>query len=53
VLARVLFSAWQLYAVAHGASLLILGFTCMEIAFAVAQALPVADPRGVGQTVER
>jgi len=43
--ARMLFAAWQSYAVAHGASLLILGFTCMEIAFAVAQALPVDDPQ--------
>lgn len=45
VLARVLFALWQLYAVAHGVSLLILGFTCMEIAFAIAQVLPLSDAR--------
>jgi hypothetical protein len=42
-LARVLFATWQLYAIAHGASFLILGFTCLEVAFAIAQTLPVRD----------
>jgi hypothetical protein len=41
VLARCLFALWQLCAVSHGASLLLLGFTVMELAFAVAQSLPV------------
>lgn len=40
-LARTLFATWQLYAVAHGASFLILGFTVFEGVFAVAQVLPV------------
>lgn len=38
--ARALFALWQLYAVAHGASFLILVFTVFEIAFGVAQLLP-------------
>lgn len=40
-LARFLFAAWQVYAVAQGASWLILGFTVAEIVFGVAQLLPV------------
>ena len=40
--ARWLFSAWMLWAVAHGASTLILGFVVFELAFGVAQSLPVA-----------
>jgi hypothetical protein len=39
-LARLLFAIWQLVAVANGASFLILGFTCLEVGFAIAQALP-------------
>ena len=39
--ARWLFSAWMLWAVAHGASTLILGFVVFEVAFGVAQSLPV------------
>lgn len=46
-LARVLFAAWQLFAVAHGASFLILGFTVFEVAFAIAQLLPTDNPRAV------
>lgn len=46
-LARVLFAVWQLFAVAHGASFLILGFTLFEIVFAVAQSLPVTRAREV------
>lgn len=38
---RILFSAWQLYAVAHGASQIILAFTVFEIAFGIMQLLPV------------
>lgn len=41
--ARALFALWQLYAVAHGASVLILGFTVFEVLFAIAQWLPVND----------
>lgn len=46
-LARILFATWQLSAVAHGASFLILGFTCFEVAFAIAQILPMNNPRKV------
>jgi hypothetical protein len=42
--ARFLFAAWQIYAVAHGASVIILGFTVAEILFGVVQSLPVAKP---------
>jgi hypothetical protein len=42
-LARGLFASWQLYAVTNGASFLILGFTFMEVAFAIAQSIPVTD----------
>ncbi|MCW8277474.1 hypothetical protein IMF27_19130 [Pseudomonas sp. PCH199] len=44
-LARVLFAIWQLFAVAHGASFLILGFTFFEAVFAIAQTLPLTAPR--------
>jgi hypothetical protein len=44
-LARILFAIWQLFAVAHGASFLILGFTFFEVAFAIAQILPINYPR--------
>ena len=43
-LARILFAIWQLFAVAQGASFLILGFTCLEVAFAIAQILPMNNP---------
>ncbi|MEH6434594.1 hypothetical protein [Massilia sp. DD77] len=46
-LARFLFAAWQLYAVAHGATWLILGFTAAELAFGVAQLLPLRNQSGV------
>ncbi|AZF12528.1 hypothetical protein C4J93_4361 [Pseudomonas sp. R2-37-08W] len=46
-LARILFTIWQLFAVAHGASFLILGFTCFEVGFAIAQILPLNPPRKV------
>jgi hypothetical protein len=45
-LARLLFASWQLYAVAHGASFLILGFTCVEVGFGIAQVLPVNTQTG-------
>ncbi len=44
-LARTLFATWQLYAVAHGASVLILGFTVFEVLFAVAQVWPISAVR--------
>lgn len=42
-LARFLFAGWQLYAVAQGATWLILGFTLFELAFGLGQLLPVAS----------
>ena len=39
-LARMLFALWQIYAVASGASSLLLAFTAFEIGFGVAQAMP-------------
>ena len=42
-LGRFLFAAWQLYAVAQGASWLILGFTAVELAFGLAQLLPLRN----------
>jgi len=39
-LARMFFALWQIYAVANGASTLILVFAAFEIAFGIAQALP-------------
>lgn len=44
-LARLLFAAWQLVAVAHGATWLILGFTLFELAFGIAQLLPIAQKK--------
>jgi hypothetical protein len=40
---RFLFALWQVVAVAHGANLIILGFTVFEIGFAIAQSLPVGS----------
>ena len=45
-LARTLFALWQLYAAYHGGSGVVLGFTLFEIAFGVAQALPIKAQRG-------
>lgn len=42
---RFLFAAWQVHAVVHGASVIILGFTVAEIAFGVAQSWRVAGSR--------
>jgi hypothetical protein len=39
--ARFLFAAWQIYAVAHGASAIVLGFTAFELVFGVLQSVPV------------
>ena len=35
--ARFLFAAWQIYAVAHGANAIVLGFTAFELLFGVLQ----------------
>lgn len=51
-LARILFAVWQLFAVAHGASFLILGFTFVEVGFAIAQTLPLNDPRKLQTNVD-
>ncbi len=40
---RFLFAAWQIYAVMHGASMVILGFTVIEVLFGVVQSLPIDD----------
>jgi hypothetical protein len=40
---RFLFAAWQIYAVVHGASWFILGFTAVELLFGVVQSLPVTE----------
>jgi hypothetical protein len=50
--ARFLFATWQIYAVAHGASTIILAFTAMEIVFGILQSMPVrAEVGGVRSTV--
>jgi hypothetical protein len=48
--ARFLFAAWQVYAWAHGAPAIVLGFTLFELAFGALQLLPVkAEPVSPGQ----
>ncbi|MBK5340481.1 hypothetical protein JFU48_03670 [Pseudomonas sp. TH49] len=42
--ARLLFAAWQGYALAHGASSLLVVFLAFELAWGVAQVLPVRTP---------
>ncbi len=39
--ARLLFAAWQAYALAHGGSAILLGFLLMEVLFGLLQALPL------------
>jgi hypothetical protein len=41
---RFLFAAWQLYALAHGASSLLVVFLVFELAWGVVQVLPVRAP---------
>jgi len=41
---RFLFAAWQAYALAHGASSLLVVFLVFELAWGVAQVLPVRTP---------
>lgn len=40
-LARFLFSAWMIYAMAHGFSLVLLAFLVAELAWGIVQSLPV------------
>jgi hypothetical protein len=49
---RFLFAVWQIYAVIHGASVLILGFTLFEILFGVIQSLPVADDKELSLAID-
>jgi hypothetical protein len=42
-LSRGLFAIWEVWAVMQGASPVILGFTVFEIAFGIAELLPVRD----------
>ena len=44
-LSRLLFAAWQSYAVSEGAPRIILAFTVFEIAFGVAEASPIRRSR--------
>ncbi len=39
--ARFLFATWQIYAVVHGANVIVLAFTVFELIFGVLQSLPV------------
>jgi hypothetical protein len=39
--ARILFAAWQIYALLHGASWLLLPLLVVEVGFAIAQSLPI------------
>ncbi|MHC8289121.1 hypothetical protein ACYZUD_20365 [Pseudomonas sp. XS1P51] len=45
---RFLFSAWQLYALLHGASSLLVVFLIFELAWGVVQMLPVRAPSRAG-----
>jgi len=41
--ARFLCAIWQVYAMVHGASAVVLAFTVVEIGFSLAQSLPLRD----------
>lgn len=43
VIARILFTIWQLNALAQGGHPIIWGFVVMEVVFGIAQALPIRD----------
>jgi hypothetical protein len=47
-LARGLFTVWQLWAVARGGPTIILAFTVLEVAFGIAQLLPVRVEQSPG-----
>lgn len=51
--ARCLFACWQIVAMANGASLLIAGFTAMEIVWGVAQLLPFRSPSEILRTARQ
>lgn len=46
--ARFLFAAWQAYALAHGASSILLVFLVFELAWGIAQVLPVSKSSRAG-----
>ncbi|MHB2058503.1 hypothetical protein [Pseudomonas monsensis] len=45
---RFLFAAWLAYALAHGASSLVVGFLVLELAWGIAQVLPVSKASRAG-----
>ncbi|WP_285419970.1 hypothetical protein [Pseudomonas sp. efr-133-TYG-5] len=47
-LARFLFATWQAYALVHGASSLLVVFLVFELAWGIAQLLPVRTPSRAG-----
>ncbi|MCF8177426.1 MAG: hypothetical protein K9J74_02870 [Sulfuritalea sp.] len=51
--ARFLFASWQIYAVAHGASAVILMFTFFELLFGIAQCLPIKYSDAQARNVTR
>jgi len=50
--ARFLFAAWQAYALAHGASSILLVFLVFELAWGIAQVLPVEKPSRAGSLLQ-
>lgn len=50
-LSRALFAIWQLWAVWHGGPTIIIGFTVLEVAFGIAQLLPVKPQAQEGRTI--
>jgi uncharacterized membrane protein len=50
--ARLLFAAWQIYAVTQGASAIVLGFTLFELLFGLLQWWRVADAAQVRVSVQ-
>ena len=45
---RILFATWQIYAIAHGATALLWGIVFFELAWCIAQLLPVQRGEGAG-----
>ncbi|MBK5538864.1 hypothetical protein JFV28_25040 [Pseudomonas sp. TH05] len=45
---RILFATWQIYAIAHGATALLWGIVFFELAWCIAQLLPVQSSEGTG-----
>jgi hypothetical protein len=50
--ARFLFAAWQGYALLHGASSILLVFLVFELAWGIAQVLPVEQPSRAGSLLQ-